>query len=510
MASQHASNINTEIWEIRRTPTKLLRAHERREAVTNRIIRDLKQHGTFFKSPEGHFYFRRSDSPKLFSIEADTALGAMIHDRYGINPAETREFECVMQGLEIEAELRGEQVEVRRLAHYDLKTKRLYISRFDGWVYRLDGTQKQKVPNGTDGVFFWDDPSWQPYELVPIGNRRRFEELITCSANFRDTDDLTSTDQQWVLYVWCLAQFFGSLHPTKPILLITGEKGGGKTSCLRKWLKMLFGARADVTALEGGKQDGFVAAICSSPVVAFDNVDENIKWLPDHLAQLATGIKFQRRKYYTTNEVVEFQPQCFVALTSRTPKFINGRDDVLDRTLVLHTERREQFAPESCQLQTIADNRNSLWSELLRRLNQIVADLGNADGPDEQVEFRMADFARFALTVGRVDGNEEIARAILKKLDSTSSELLLSDEPIAICLEVWLRIARNPGRQVNSAVLNDELKTLSEVPWPHKSARALGQRLSHITTDLRERFEVSVEQDSANQNLYRFWPKLNH
>jgi hypothetical protein len=273
---------------------------------------------------------------------------------------------------------------------------------------------------------------------------------------------------------------------------------------------MLFGTRADVTALEGGKQDGFVAAVCSSPVVAFDNVDENIKWLPDHLAQLATGIKFQRRKYYTTNEVVEFQPQCFVALTSRTPKFINGRDDVLDRTLVLHTQRREQFAPESCQLQTIADNRNSIWSELLRRLNQIVADLKNAHVADEQVDFRMADFARFALTVGRVDGNEETVRSILTKLDSTSSKLLLSDEPIALGLEVWLRIARNPGRQVNSAVLNDELRCLAQEPWPHKSARALGQRLSNITTDLKERFEVSVEQDSANQNLYRFWPKLIH
>jgi len=38
----------------------------------------------------------------------------------------------------------------------------------------------------------------------------------------------------------------------------------------------------------------------------------------------------------------------------------------------------------------------------------------------------------------------------------------------------------------------------------------LGQRLSNITTDLRERFEVAVERDPAKQNWYRFWPKLNH
>jgi hypothetical protein len=510
MSTQQAFSIKALISEYRRIPAKDLRAHERREAVTNQIVQDLKKHGTFFKTSAGHFYFRRSDTPKLFLIEIDTALGTMIHDRYGINPAEKREFECVMKGLETEAELRGEQVEVHRLAHYDTKTKTLYVSRFDGRVYLLDGTEIQEVKNGTDGVFFWDHNSWQPYEPAPVGNRNLFDELITGSANFCESDDLTRTDQQWVLYAWYLAQFFASLHPTKPLMLITGEKGGGKTSCLRKWLKLLFGAKADVTALEGRKQDGFVAAICSSIVVAFDNVDENIKWLPDYLAQLATGITFQLRKYYTTNEVAEFQPDCFIALTTRTPKFINGRDDVLDRTLVLHTNRRKQFSPEGCQLQAIADNRNKLWGELLSRLNRIVAGLRSVEAASDEIEFRMADFASFALTLGRIDGSEEAARSILTKLDSTSAELLLSDEPIADCLELWLAVPRNPGRKVNSAQLNNELGALDPRSWPHKNAHALGQRLSHIMDELRQKFEVSVEQDSANQNLYRFWPKLNH
>jgi hypothetical protein len=81
VASQQANSTKTKIYPIRRIPNKELRAHERSEAVTDRISRDLKEHGTFFKSPEGHFYFRRSDSPKLFSIEADIALGAMIGAR---------------------------------------------------------------------------------------------------------------------------------------------------------------------------------------------------------------------------------------------------------------------------------------------------------------------------------------------------------------------------------------------------------------------------------------------
>jgi hypothetical protein len=512
MSSQQPSSTKIEVSQIRRTPSRKLRAFERREAVTDHIIRDLKKHGTFFNSPEGHFYFRRSDTPKLFSIDADTALAAMIHDRYGINPAEQREFQCVVEGLETEAELRGEKTDVHRLAHYDPKTQRLYVSRFDGNVYRLDGHSINRVSNGADGILFWDNPNWQPYELIrgPL-KRGRLEELILKSANFCHSDALTEQDQRWIFHVWCLAQFFGSLHPTKPLLLICGEKGGGKTLCLRKWLKFLFGTSADVTGLERGKQDGFVAAVCSSSIAVFDNVDEHIGWLPDHLAQLATGIKFQRRKYYTTNEAVEFQPQCFVALTSRTPKFIDGRDDVLDRTLILHTDRRQQFAPESDQLNSIAANRNALWTELLRQLNLIVAHLKDDRIAGRRIHFRMADFAQFAVAVGWVSGQREMAGAILRKLDARRTELLLSDEPIAVCLEKWLTNTQNHRRRVNTLELNRELSSAAAglgIQWPHLTPRSLGQRLSHITTNLRERYDVEVEHDTAKQCRYRFSPKL--
>ena len=511
MTTPKQRNIRSVVSDIRRTPGGQMRAYERRSAVTHQIIQDLKKTGTFFNTPEGHFYFRRSEAPRLFPIEADVALAALIQERYGINPAEEREFNHVIRGLEIEGELRGEKVEVHRLAHYDSQSRRLYVSRFNGTVCRLDGKTIRQVPNGTDGVFFWDDPNWQPFEVIPVPKHGLFEELIVHSANFRDSADLTGPEQQWVFYAWCLAQFFGSLHPTKPLLLICGEKGGGKTLCLRKWLKLLFGTGADVTALERGKQDGFVAAVCSSSIAVFDNVDEHVSWLPDHLAQIATGIKFKRRKYYTTNEMVEFQPQCFVALTSRTPKFIDGRDDVLDRTLVLHTNRREQFAPENDQLQTIAANRNAVCSELLKHLNRIVAHLKNDKLAGEHIDFRMADFASFAMTVGRVGGQGELARTILGKLDSARTDLLLADEPISQCLEKWLEEPKNRDRRMSSDDLNAELGALAgaqNIPWPYRNARAVGQRLAHITTNLKERFDAAVERDTSNQAWYRFSPKL--
>src|SRR4029077_27607 len=94
----------------------------------------------------------------------------------------------------------------------------------------------------------------------------------------------------------------------------------------------------------------------------------------------------------------------------------------------------------------------------------------------EIVDFRMADFASFAMIVGRVGGEGEMARSILKKLDSARSDLLLSDDPIALCLEKWLQEPKNHGRKSSSDELSKELGEVAKsenIPWFYQNGRAL-------------------------------------
>jgi hypothetical protein len=101
-------------------------------------------------------------------------------------------------------------------------------------------------------------------------------------------------------------------------------------------------------------------------------------------------------------------------------------------------------------------------------------------------------------------------------MESRRTEMLLAEEPIAVCLERWLLKIDNHGRSLTSGELNKELSAIAarhEIAWPYRSGHALGQRLSHIISHLSERLEVQIERDSANQCLYRFAPKaesLNH
>jgi hypothetical protein len=502
------------IGRIRRLPKRDMPDQEKRDEITAIIIENLKTKGTFFKTSLGHFYFEQDEEPRLHHLESDSiAFSALVADRYRINKAERIDYGHLLAGLLTEAHSRGQAVEVHRLAHYAADTGNLYVSRFDGWVYKLNGRQIRKVPNGTDGVFFWDDPSWQPYE---ISRKKKpeglFDRIVVGSANFSEDRDLTAEDQKWIFAVWLRSIFFGSIYPTKPLLLKCGEKGGGKTLGLRKWLKMLFGANAEVTALERSKPDGFIAAVCSLPIAVFDNVDEQVSWLPDHLAQLATGVAIRRRRYYTTNEPAEYKPLCFVALTSRTPRFLERRDDVLDRTLLLQTERRAAFSSEGALLRQVVKERNALWTELLHDLNRIVEQFPSQDDRPDSSGFRMADFAAFARHVARVEGDEHKADRILAKLESRRTGALLAEEPVKVCLERWLEQERNHGSRVSSAELQTALAAIAagtKVEWPYRSPHSLGQRLSHITGSLKTQFRVEIERDSANQVWYRFWPNAD-
>lgn len=376
----------------------------------------------------------------------------------------------------------------------------------------MDGGDRiQRVRNGSNGVFFFDEPGWQPYELVRVSSGPKlFRGFIVDSANFVSHKTLSPDDQKWLYKTWLFCQFFDSLHPTKPLLLICGEKGGGKSSALRKWLKLLFGTRAEVTGLERSKADGFIATVSSQPVAVFDNVDEHIGWLPDHLAQLATGMSIRRRKYYTTNEQEEYAPKCWVALTSRTPKFIDDRDDVLDRTLILQTERRPDYVAEQRLLSQIRENRDQLFTELLRELNHIVRYFREHGHDVGKVNFRMADFASFALMIGRAQDQEARAKRILSSMEHRQTDMLLGEEPIYLSLVEWLKNPCNVDREATSADLHTELGEISialGVGWKYHNPHSLGQRLRHIKSNLKQRFHVTVRSDSANQNHYSFRPK---
>jgi hypothetical protein len=505
-SGKHFGDIYKRIDAIRQDSNIL--SYEKWRQIGKEIINDLHKRGKFFNTPQGLFYFD-SEHRQAFSLDEDVGLAAIINSRYGINP-EDHGFGRVWADMQTHAFLNGQKAEIRRLAHYDTASKQLYISQFNGCMYRLDGDSVSSVPNGSDGMFFFEDRKcWEPYGYTRNAPKGEFDRQLINSVNFTDSI-LSPCEQRRLLKLWVLAVFFGSVQPTKIILLLLGDYGAGKTSALRRIQKLIFGRKADLLSVEKDRQDGFIATITTDPLALFDNLDERISWLPYNLSRLATGVTFSRRQLYSTNTKVEFPGVSWLAITARTVRFMEEQPDLPDRTLVLRLERLREMQPEQELLEAVAQHRNALWSELLDELNRVVRHLRDSTEP-VRVHFRMADFAAFALRVATIWGCRPEIEQVFAKLKHAQAELVFEDEPINQVMELWLRDQANHGRLVDAGTLQSEwtkIASQQRISWPLDNPRTLGQRLGQLKTALQQKFDVEITQDAhTKQNSYRFWPK---
>lgn len=483
---------------------------EKQRIIADAIVHHLKETGFFVRTQEGasRGYYFDDTKKRLLSIE-DPRLIAHIHDRFGVSEGEKTLFGHAMAAIRTECIERGREAEVHRVARYDREARLLYVSRFDGQVYRLDGEGVVLVPNGTAGVLFADAPSWDPWEYQEgVTGDPLFSQILD-RIHFASGEGvrLSPNEQRTLAGIWVRLLFLPELLPTKPIVLFLGEAGSGKTTALRLILKTLFGPAADVESVHRNKEDAFVASISGGHLVAFDNVDGRIDWLNDRLATCATGGQITLRKLYTTNETETFRPRCFLALTARTPRF--RREDVADRLLLFRVERLQEFRPERELIDGIAAHRNEVLSAILNDLNEIVRALRSSE-PDDHVRFRMADFGTMAVFLARTADGEEGAdavRSILAKMEEEQGDYAVEDEPLYHALGLWLEREGNTGRALTTRELFEELSRTAKdhgLYWPYRNAVSFGVRLASVWTPLTRRIPGRRETQHGRTRVYRF------
>jgi len=335
--------------------------------------------------------------------------------------------------------------------------------------------------------------------MVDIGEQNFLNPLIIEPTNFTLSADvfLNKQEQQYVFSVWLYSLFFEELQPTKPILLMLGAKGSGKTTRQKTIGKWLVGKDFNVQGIND-KEDSFLATISNSYLASFDNVDTYQDWLNDRLAQCATGQVIEKRKLYTTNEVARYYPRVFITLNSREPKF--KRDDVVDRLLLLRVERLKSFRSEARILKEIADNRNELWSELLHELNMIVKALKEDDEPFTTV-FRMADFAELGWRISKMGNRGDYWLELLDKMSKDKSEFLLLDDPVYQVISGLVAGGKELKDRTSAQLYKifKEYADKEDIEFSYiKNARSLGQKLSSLLHDLRAYFNIERAKEAGN------------
>lgn len=460
----------------------------RRKEAGEQTVEWLAQHGRFIRTGYGEAYYLYATDRRLYRIEEHGKdWASFLYLLTGCNPVSV-EHRYLYADAEATAR-QGELREVIRVAHWDHDTQVLRVSRYDGTIYRLDGWTIETEGNGDGPVLFDDDAIWQPY-LPDFHTSRSILDWSLGLPNWTDHD----AEQALLYQVWWLATFFSDLCPTKPILLLRGERGSGKTLACRVLMQLLFGPALDVYGLPE-KEDAFIATLSNSHVIVLDNLDTPAREIQDRLASIATGKLDGRRTLYETNGVTRIRYRCWIAVTSRFPDTLQ-RPDLVDRTLALSLRRlvqmpgQDEFGTETSFLQQARAQRDLWWGELLTVLSQIVAEIRRSGTPTRS-RLRMADWTALGSVIARSRGLESFWPAAVTRAISGQIDMLL-DDPIVQAIDAWLSgrtytSAPQPTRalyeQCQLALFGSGGK--SDDSWP-RSARSFGRRLSSIHRELRE------------------------
>lgn len=434
------------------------------QRIGEALLGDMSRTGMFYQTAEGS---------SLYYLDLSKGVGCLIPvglrsqglrklmiDRYAINPG-TQEWMGLYELIAARCQ-DDEPVRVHRFSYYAAETGVLYINKYDNQIYRVTAAGYEIVPNGADGVLFLNPVGAEPFSAARTphlnGHSPReslWEQYVLRCANLPEDPQLDAREVRHIIHAWVLSFFFKDMFPVKPIILVHGETGSGKTMLFKAILRVLVGPNAMPDA-PYGNEESFDNAATNSEFLFVDNVDDKVTWLANKLALVATGAGVKKRKLYTDNDAFTATASCFVGITSRSPRFLDGRDDVVERVVpVAVVPYAGRMVNEYTIVREIDRHRAFLWGELLDVLSRTVSRLGRGGLPTFQGDFRQADFGSF-LGITAPMANIEPSRLYshIKRMQGIEAT---EDNPLVLALRYWISNPKNIGREVTPASLHTEL-----------------------------------------------------
>lgn len=470
-AERATTKLSQQVNVIRLGTEKL---HEKNRDIAHLALDTLNRMGTLIRTQDAELMFF-DHSHKLLEPLESLDFSSMVCDLLGLNPVEA-EARFVKEQILLTARRYGQRKTVHQFSYWDRASKRLHISRNDGTMFVLDGSSITEANNGENGVLFKAHPFAAPIVADLTASLSCFHEVFDGLS--LDGDDMQAQQALALLKVWTLCPFFLEALPVRPILVLVGENGSGKTSLARRIGMVFYGRQFQVAGFSKGQngEGDFLAAVTNERFLVFDNADSNISWLPEHIARIATGVTFQRRRYYTENQLVTYTPNCFMAMTSRDTRW--NRGDVTQRLLPikLHAIASTNI-PESALQQGLLGSRDKIWGATLHILNPIVAQLC-ADQEAFTSNHRLADFDQLGRVIAHTLGIGDDFIAAMANLNETQQTLLAEGNERFEIIASWLRDPANTylgGASITGEELFETLRKRYYDPhqFPFKNPSAL-------------------------------------
>lgn len=464
------------------------------------IINYFKEHGKLVTDGEDIYWLDRRSRDLMLLL--GKAWIRFAHNEFGLNTAESFGKQ-VLESIQHQAAEAATLVKVHRRTFWDKIKKLLYLNLGGSEVYVLNGNPKERrvIMNGDEDVLFLNsqDSLYVP-NLMEDDESSVLDvwDYLANDLNFKLGDEVQATPaQQREMFKACLvSMFFPEVLATRPILSILAEAASGKTTALRRFLKLIEGPDEEVLGAVPDKPDSFRSSLEQHIFLVLDNLEKtNAPWLPDMLNRVSTGTHIEIRKLHTTNENYKIRPNVFVGLTAISMPFSD--EAVYTRMLPIELAPLPEYKSEVEIQAFLVDNLNGLWKGMLDCLDQVVAELAQNDLVDMPAQTRLADFAIFCARIKNapfLDGKELIAG--LENLVNRQKKVLEENSPLVDVIKIWVEARRDESETFFSVsqlfTFWQRVANMNRLEWHFRTAQGLSKHMEMLKPQLVQHYGMST------------------
>lgn len=342
----------------------------------------------------------------------------------------------------------------------------------------------------------------QEEQVIPVrnGNVQLLRQFVNIES-----------DEDWALFLIFAISAFIPTFP-KPVLVLTGSQGAGKTTPMRM-LKKLIDPSVLPSNGSPSDQEEMSRMADRHSVIFFDNLSNLSSKVSDLLCKLVTGDGFSRRTKYTDDDETIFVSKRAIMMNGIN-SFIT-RADLLDRAIILEIERisEDKRLAEDELWQKFEAERPKILGGIFDILSRAMS-LYGSDVPDKLP--RMADFAKWGIAINsaikQIDENWSVdfIKAYEENIELQNEEAIQAN-PVAVAAQMLVK--ENIVWKGTATQLFNEFETSNDAEkryltwhtmWP-KDPSHIVRSLNRAEANLK-RANISVEHfRKGNEKLIRIF-----
>ncbi len=351
----------------------------------------------------------------------------------------------------------------------------------DGEIIAISDTGCTKLLSNEVKEMFFRRNDMMQKQVEPIQNEK-YSLLDFIDDSFNVSEDL-----KLLLAVYICVAFVPLID--HPILIVEGEKGAGKTTCLKHIGKIINPTKKDILALPS-KQSDLITSLNNNYFAPYDNIGKISDEFANVFCQASTGGTMTRRKLFTDNTEFPIDFKRLVALNGIDMGI--AQSDLLDRAILIRLERFDKngFLPLSLiekrfnkHLPYALGDIFSLLSKALKKLPTITL---NHYG-------RMGDFTLYGYAVAEAikEGYGEKFLNEYRNNQKLSTNAVIEENPLLEAIEFfaekntyWRGSATDLLKQLNQS-LKDKYGGIN-YSLIREKPNAMSRKLKTYTHELKE------------------------